>query len=319
MKILTSLSLLSSALCGEPFLATMGFFDGVHLGHQALLNELREDALRKGMKSVILALDRPYAVAARPDLPHPKLLSSLSKKVSLLSEQPCDLLFLIPFTNEVAALDMEAFVRPLMEIGMKGMTLGYDNRFGRKEYALPLTDFDERLRNLGLDVRRIRQYRADGIPVSSSEIRERVQGGDFEGARLLLGRPFSLIGEVESGRKIGRTIDYPTANIVPIEPDIVLPRPGIFVSEVRVEDQVYPSMSYYGSSPTVAGWQGPLRIEAYLFGFHDNLYGKRAEIAFRHRIRGDRQFDSLKELKERLAQDEQFTKEYFRNHPLLLA
>ena len=198
------------------------------------------------------------------------------------------------------------------------MVLGYDNRFGKNGNSLSIDEFDRLLSSLGLNVRRIPRLSSAGVPVSSSLIREKVRLGDFETVETLLGRPFSLIGEVDSGRQIGRTIAYPTANIVPIEPDIVLPDDGVFVSEVRVDDQVYPAMSYYGSSPTVAGWDASKRIEAYLFGYHGDLYGKQAEIAYRHRLRDDRAFASLGELKAQLMRDETETRAFFHTHPLRL-
>ena len=319
MQIVSSLQELSNVLAGESFIATMGFFDGVHAGHRELVSRLSERALSEGVKSVILALDRPWSVAVRPDLPRLKLLSSLRKKVNLLASLPGDILFLIPFTKEVAAQDAEPFLRPLIERGLKGMVLGYDNRFGQAENDLPFPLFDSLLTSLGLAVERIPQFAVDGVPVSSSTIRSLISRGAFEEAEKLLSRPFSLIGEVSGGRQIGRTISYPTANIVPIEPDIILPEDGVFVSEVRVEDQVYPSMSYYGPSPTVAGADGPRRIEAYLFGFHGNLYGKQAEIAFRHRLRDDKEFASLDALKAQLKLDEEAARAFFRTHPLYLA
>lgn len=318
MKIVSSPTELGRALDSAPFVATMGFFDGVHAGHRKLLSELSFEARYRGEKSVILALDRPWSVAVHPDAPHPKLLCSLQKKVELLMKESSDILFLIPFTREVAEQDMVSFVMPLLSLGMSGMVLGYDNRFGKKENRLSIEDFDRLLRSLGLNVRRIPQLFSSGVPVSSSLIREKVRFGDFEAVESLLGRPFSLIGNVDSGRQIGRTIAYPTANIVPIEPDVILPEDGVFVSEVRVDDQIYPAMSYYGPSPTVAGWDALPRIEAYLFGFHGNLYGKQAEIAYRHRLRDDRAFASLDELKAQLMRDEAETRTFFSTHPLRL-
>lgn len=321
MKIVSTLDELKNELHGSPFIATIGFFDGVHMGHRALIRALKKEAEDKGIPSVVLALDRTWAEAVGDTgLRKNTLLCSLRKKINLLAEQPGDIVFLVPFTKELALQDMDSFILPLIAIGLRGMVLGYDSRFGRREHDLETGDFDERLRALadGLIVKRISPVIIDGAPVSSSRIRECVLNGDFPRAEELLGRTFSLIGEVESGRQIGRKINYPTANIVPIEKGIILPRSGVFVSEVRVEDQVYPSMSYYGTSPTITGENGPMRIEAFLFGFNDNLYGRQAEIAFRSRLRDDRVFASLEELRLQLSKDEEATQDFFRQHRMLL-
>ena len=316
MTIVRTLEDLSTALCGRHFLATMGFFDGVHLGHRRLIEELAVRAASEGKKSVILALDRPFSSAVRPDLPFaPGLLTSLSQKIELLAALPGDLLFVIPFTKEVALMTLRDFTVPLIRMGMTGMILGYDNRFGSNAAALPFPDFDRRLRDLGLTADRIPRFVAEGIPVSSSAVRELVRGGDFETAAVLLGRPFSIRGTVRPGRRIGHTIDYPTANIFPEEPQTLLPRDGVFVSLVRTgegQGTTYPAMSYYGSSPTVAGAEGEKRIEAHLFDFDGNLYGLPAEISFLHRLRGDIRFPSLEALRDRLAIDREEALAYFR-------
>lgn len=317
MIVLSSPEELACRLGGRPFIATMGYFDGVHLGHRALIQQTHREAQDRDYASVVITLDRHPREVLRPDLPVPERLMSLQNKLRILAQHPGEAVLLLRFTPDLAAESVETFLRPLIEVGLRGLVLGYDNRFGRYEPELTLGQFDERIRALGLSVNRIKRVVVSGEGVSSTAIRTCVREGDFEQAEKMLGRPYSFVGEVVTGRQIGRTLSYPTANITPIDPHLVLPGDGIFASEVRVADSVYPAMAYYGSSPTI-GKGLERRLEAFLFGYSGDLYGDQVEIAFRTFLRSDVTFASRDELAQQLRRDEQATKDYFETHPMTL-
>lgn len=316
-QIFHSLSDLKEAFRQSPFMATIGLFDGVHKGHQSLIRSTVEKAKGKGFKSLIITLDTPPRLLLNKAGTPPYLLSSLKRKLQLIESFNPDGIYLLHFTEEVASLTPEAFITPFIQEGLREMVLGYDNRFGQriKEVIETTEFFDQRLRNLGLGVERAERIFVSEMPVSSSQIRSFIQERRFDEARLFLGRTFSFLGDVVSGKQIGRTINYPTANIVPQEKSIMIPPPGIYVSEVRVGERCYPAMSYYGTCPTIITDKTPLfSLEAFLFDFHGDLYGKEVEISFLSFLREDQKFDSLEALAQQLQRDEEATRCYFQSH-----
>lgn len=317
MTVLTDLADLAKQLDGLPFFATIGYFDGVHLGHRALAEQTAHRASEQGCALVIITLDHHPQEVLRPDLPPPDRLMSLQNKLRILGQLPGDAILLLRFTKELAAEAPEQFLRPLIEIGLKGLVLGYDNRFGRREPHVTLRQFDDRIRSQGVSVHRIDRVFVGDEGVSSTAIRAYIRSGDFEQAARMLGRPYSFVGDVVSGSQIGRTLSYPTANIRPIDPHLVMPEDGIFVSEVKVGEYVYPAMAYYGCRPTIAP-DLEHQLEAFLFGYSGSLYGRQVEIAFRSFLRQDIAFATREELAEQLVRDEAATKAYFADHALVL-
>ncbi len=317
MTVLHSIDELEHYLCGRPFVSTMGYFDGMHLGHQALIATLAQKASTQGCASVLITLDRHPQEVLRPDLPTPECLTPLPDKLRLLSGQPIEATLVIPFSKNLADQTPEAFLEPLIRLGLKGLVLGYDNRFGRKEPGQSLQEFDTRLLALGLPVHRISQVLVHDKGVSSTAIRRCIKTCDFETATQMLGRPYSLVGEVVTGSRIGRTLSYPTANIRPTFAQQVLPGEGIFAAEVRVGRSVYPAMAYLGHRPSI-GRDLEQRLEAYLLGYSGSLYDRQVEIAFRKHLRPDQTFATRAELAQRLALDEAITQAFFAHHPLLL-
>lgn len=304
---------------GKKLVATLGLFDGVHLGHQLLARATCKMARELGAESLVVTMGEHPMTVLRPDEPLPRTLLSLDQKRTQLERLGIDHLLVLPFTLELSQLSAEEFVRPLMGAGVVGMMLGYDNRFGRRVEGERRESFDARLEALGLEIRRVEPLEIDGDTVSSSRIRALIAEADFAAAERLLGRPYSIIGKVQEGRQIGRTIGYPTANIVPYDDKVTLPEVGVYISEVRKGTEVYPSMSYYGSTPTITpNGQVIYRIEAYLFGFDGDLYHEELEIAFRHFLRPDQKFDGLEALQAQLKRDATATQDFFRTHPLAL-
>lgn len=300
--------------------ATLGLFDGVHLGHQHLIRAMQEMAKAYDAESLVVTLDRHPLEVLKPELPRPRTLSSSAQKETLIAALGVDHLLVLPFTSQLAARSATQFVAPLQQAGLIGMMLGYDNRFGRKEPQLTRDAFDQRLREVGLQIERVNPFVLEGETVSSSRIRAAIARNDLSTAEHLLGRPFSITGRVHDGRQIGRSIGFPTANVIPYDSHLTLPAEGVYISEVRVGDKVYPAMSYYGSTPTITpGGEVINRIEAYLLDYSQDLYGQELEVAFRQFIRSDERFESLAKLQEQLHRDEQTTRDFFRHHPLALS
>lgn len=303
---------------GEKIIGTMGFFDGVHLGHRTLIQETKNMAHERGAKSMVITLDQHPIGVLCPEYPHPRLLTSLRSKVKLLEKSSLDYILVLPFSSEISQQTSIEFLHPLIDLGLVGTVLGYDNRFGKRNERETLQMFDENLKSMGLEVRRIEKFEIGGTLVSSSAIRACLAAHDLQKLESLLGRPYSFLGIVRHGRQIGRTINYPTANIEPYDSDLAMPPVGIYVAEVRVSDKVYPSMAYYGSSPTITGGDQDYRLEAYLFGYTGDLYHKEVEVAFRAYLRDDMRFDSLAELAAQLRQDEAATLAYYSTHGMTL-
>lgn len=303
----------------NPLVATLGLFDGVHLGHQHLINAMLSMAKDLGAESLIITLDRHPTTVLSPNDQPPLKISSLRDRLRLLSETGADHILVLPFTKELSKQPPTKFIAPIVDAGLIGMMLGYDNRFGKRMLDETVDSFDQDLEDIGLTIRRVSTYEDGGIPVSSSRIRYCLAQKNFTQIEQLLGRPFSLSGRVTGGRQIGRTISYPTANIVPEDPNVILPEVGVYISEVIIDEKVYTGMSYYGSTPTVSN-SGIIqnRIEVFVFDFDGYLYDKDLTISFRKFIRSDEKFDSLEELQKQLESDERLSREFFKHNPILL-
>lgn len=318
-KVFYSISEMQEGIApSERLVATMGFFDGVHLGHRALIRATKEMATQRDAKSMVITLDQHPMSVLFPERPHPLLLSSLKRKVQLLRATHPDYILVLPFSKEMSQLTSSEFITPILSQGLIGMMLGYDNRFGKRKEGETLEMFDNQLRALGLEVNRITRFEVKDTLVSSSAIRTCLMEHDLERLETLLGRPYSFLGIVREGRQIGRTINYPTANIEPYDPHIAMPPVGIYVAEVRVHDRVYPAMAYYGSCPTVSDGDESYRLEAFLFGFSGDLYHEEVEIALRSYLRDDIKFEHLDELAAQLKKDEAATIAYYNTHSTTL-
>lgn len=315
--ICRSLEELATVLGGRRSVMTVGNFDGVHRGHMTVIDETARVAQAREAASVVITFDgHPAAVFGHPT---PPLITSTVEKLRYLSESDVDAILLLSFTSELGSQTMESFVRPLMEqAGLETMVLGYDSRFGSDAWSDPVDLFDQKMEALGVPVRRVEPLRLGGTEVSSSRIRPLLREGRLAEAEELLGHTYSLYGVVTAGRQIGRTMGYPTANILPDGSGPLIPRDAIFAAEVVLDGVTYPSMAYYGTAPTIAPDDRDYRIEAYLLDFSGDLYGDRVEIAFRSLLRGDKRFDTLEELTAQLELDEASTRDYFHTHTTLL-
>ena len=305
-----SLRELSDALEGRPFVATVGSFDGVHLGHRAVIERTVREAEQEGLASVVITFDgHPSEVLRRSA---PPLITGTTEKIRYLAPLGADAILLLPFTQELAALSMSDFIGQLREIGLRRMVLGYDSRFGSDTAGIPFDLFDKKMAALGVPVERVAPVSPGGTEISSSRIRALLAEGRIPEAEALMGHSYSLCGYVAEGRQIGRQMGFPTANIVPEGAAPLIPRDAVLAAEVLLDGVTYPAMAYYGTAPTISADDRDYRIEAFLLDFSGDLYGDRVEISFLLYLRGDKRFDSLEELRAQLLEDEEATRDFFR-------
>jgi riboflavin kinase/FMN adenylyltransferase len=281
---------------------TSGTFDGVHVGHQKILNRLREVALKHGGETVVITFWPHPRLVLHPEDRSLKLLNTFEEKAELLKEQGIQHLVRIPFTKEFSQLTSEEFIQKILvqTIGTKKLVIGYDHRFGHNREG----SFEQLKLNApryGFDVEEISRQDVDHVAVSSSKIRKALEEGDLETASHLLGQPYSLTGRVVVGDRIGRQLGYPTANIDIDTHYKLIPADGIYAVTVQHGRARYKGMLYIGNRPTVNGTKRA--IEVNLFDFSGDLYGENLTLRFHTFIRGDEKFPDLDTLKQQLAQD----------------
>lgn len=282
---------------------TIGTFDGVHLGHRAILGEVIRQAGAEGRPSLVVTFDPHPRSVLFPDS-ELRILTPLAEKLRLLEEAGIEQVVVVPFTREFAALSAEAYVRDFLVSTFHPQTIviGYDHHFGsgRKGNLETLRKFSA---TEGFEVREIPARLIDAAAVSSTKIRRALEGGEVESAAQMLERPYSLGGLVEAGDRLGRTIGYPTANLRPEDPQQLVPANGVYAVRAALQDgSSHPAMLNIGVRPTVTDLPA-LRIEAHLIGFDGDLYGRPLRLEFIARIREEQKFASLDALKAQLALD----------------
>ena len=286
---------------------TSGTFDGVHVGHQTILERLKEIARREGGETVVLTFWPHPRLVLKPDDNSLRLLSTFEEKADLLAEHGIDHLVKVPFTKEFSQLSSQDFIQQVLveDLGTKKLVIGYDHRFGRNREG----SFEALKANAGaygFTVEEIPRQDVDDVGVSSTKIRKALEAGDVARANEYLHRPYSLRGEVVKGDQLGRTIGYPTANLDLNAPHKLIPADGVYAVRGYVDGQTHAGMLYIGPRPTVNGQDR--RIEVNFFDFNQDLYGKTLRLEFIARTRGDAKFDDLEGLKAQLAQDEHETR-----------
>lgn len=279
---------------------SVGSFDGVHLGHQYLLNELVEWARREHAPAVVVTFRRhPRAITLGRDMPS---LNSPEHKLRLLFKSGIDAVVMVDFDESVRNLSAERFLVDVIknDLNARGMLVGFNNRIGKDGEGT----FD-RLRELGLqhgvEVRQGDPVTVSGQAMSSSAIRSHVAAGDFLWARKLLGRPYSIGGLVQHGDKRGRTIGFPTANL-PLE-GLAYPPLGVYGVRVKVDGTWHLGAANIGTRPTVDPARRAPLLEVHLLDFDGDLYGRELEVEFLFHVRPEQKFAGLDQLKQQLALD----------------
>jgi riboflavin kinase / FMN adenylyltransferase len=286
---------------------SLGKFDGLHKGHQLLLNKIIE--LKKdGLTSVMFTfMSHPQNFLFHKNL---ELIYTPDEKRYLLEQWGLDILISYPFTKDVASMKPQDFVKEILidKLDAKMVVVGSDFHFGHNRQG-NVDLLKELSLKYGFELLIYDKVKIENQIVSSTIIRDAIQKGNIESANLLLGRAFTVIGEVEHGRKIGRTLGFPTTNIIPTA-NKLLPPNGVYVTKTKIDGRKYPGITNIGFNPTV-GKTSEKRIETYLFEFNSDLYGKRIEVEFLTMERPEIKFESMELLKAQIGKDMEFGKKYF--------
>ncbi|MCH5224903.1 MAG: riboflavin biosynthesis protein RibF [Muribaculaceae bacterium] len=279
-------------------IAAVGTFDGVHLGHKSVLNLLKSQGLQRQLEPVAFTFRRHPLCLINPANEPPEL-TPLWKKKKLLDEAGVSPIVL-DFDEALRATSALQWMERLVnEFGVKVLVVGYDHTFGSDGINMSVEDYRNLGRSIGLEV--ILGDEIEGV--SSSAIRKAVKDGDMPAARKMLGRPFSITSKVTEGNKLGHSLGFPTANIMPPAGG-ALPKPGVYAAIVKTlsDGRKFPAMVNIGTRPTVMRGNDTV-LEAHLIGFSGDLYGKEITVRFLKRLRDEKKFDSIEALKNQLAAD----------------
>lgn len=273
----------------------LGNFDGVHSGHLKII----EQARTLGESFGVLLFESHTSKAVGDAV---KVITPLFEKLKILSELCVDFVYLVSFDKEIMNMSCARFCEYLSKIGIFGVSVGYDYKFG-KNAAGDAAQLKSLLANYNIEVVVSDVVEVGGIAVKSSQIRDLVKAGDIVAANRLMTRPLRLSGLVTSGFQNGRKMGFPTANLTP-DADILLPGDGVYYGRCTVDDNVYRAVINVGKNPT---FNAETRtVEAHIIGYSDDLYGYRIELEFLERIRGEMRFNSIDELKKQIARDKEY-------------
>jgi riboflavin kinase/FMN adenylyltransferase len=283
----------------RPSVVALGVFDGVHLGHRAILETAVERAKATGGTAVACTFDPHPAEVLQPDRA-PLPITTLDERLALIAETGITVPVVVPFTAQLAAMEPEAFVKEVLveRLGAREIVVGFNHRFGRGargDTAL-LGELGERL---GFHVAVVPPTDVDGTPVSSSAIRAALQRGDLDQAARLLGRPYFVGGQVVAGAGRGRTLGFPTANIAADRP-LLIPA-GVYACRLAVGDAVYGAVLNAGIRPTFG--EKVFTLEAHVLDFSGDLYNRRVRLDFVRRLREERKFSGIDALKAQIEAD----------------
>ena len=294
--------------CPQALAATIGFFDGVHLGHRFLIDQLKKVADERGLPSAVITFRTHPRAVLHADY-QPKLLNTWEEKLAQLATTGVDYCLVLDFTLELSRFSAAEFITKILAeaFRVKALLIGYDHRFGHDRAE----GFDQYVvygKALGMDVIQALPYDNGQTKVSSSEVRRLLAEGEVKQASVLLSYLYSLKGKIVKGHQVGRTIGFPTANLSVEDSRKILPGNGVYAVWAVLSGKRYKGMLSIGNRPTLDDGNNQ-SIEVYLLDFSGDLYGKEIEVSFVSKIRDNRKFPSLLALKSQLEQDRQTVSE----------
>lgn len=281
---------------------TIGTFDGVHLGHRKIIEGIKELAKASGGETVILTFFPHPRMILHPEDQSLKMINTMDEKAGLLEELGVDHLIITPFSRDFSNQTAEEYIRDILvaKIGTKKIVIGYDHRFGKDRMG-GLAELQQLAPVYDYEVVEIPEQDIHEVAVSSTRIRQALLHDEIELANEFLGYPFFVSGKVTRGDQIGRTIGYPTANILIEETYKLIPADGIFAVKVWLNRQEHKGMGYIGHRPTISGMTR--NIEVNIFDFDQDIYTQSIRMEFLHFVRSDIKFESLEQLKAQLSKD----------------
>lgn len=293
----------------EPTVLSIGKFDGLHRGHELLMDSVFEKK-KEGLKAAIFTFDISPKKAIEDDTG--ALLTTNEEKMHLFEKIGIDYLIECPFTDEVMHMPAEDFIKMLVKrLSARCIVAGTDCSFGyqrRGDYKM----LKQYAPVYGYEARIVDKMQYKGRDISSTYIREEIATGNMEKAHLLLGYAYFVQGEIVHGNQIGRTIGIPTINLIPPK-EKLLPPFGVYVAEAEIEGKSYKGIANVGCKPTIEG-NNPIGVETHLLDFSGDLYGKHAKVSLLKRVRGEKKFHGIEELKQQMEKDVLFSRSYFRVH-----
>ncbi|MBI2216847.1 MAG: bifunctional riboflavin kinase/FAD synthetase [Candidatus Rokubacteria bacterium] len=282
-----------------PVVAALGIFDGVHLAHRAILATAVERGRDLRVPSIACTFDPHPTEVLQPDRA-PRPISTLDERLELIASTGVDGALVLRFTRELAVIEAEAFVRDVLagRLKVREVVVGYNHTFGRGARG-NVTLLAELGDQLGFRVHVTPPFEVDGVPVSSTAIRAALQSGNVEGAARLLGRAYTVNGQVVQGAGRGRTLGFPTANLALDRP--LLARSGVYACDAEMDGATWQAVVNVGVRPTFG--EDRLAVEAHVLDFAGELYGRRIRVAFLRRLRDESRFPSVDALRQQIASD----------------
>lgn len=296
-----------------PYSLALGFFDGVHRGHQAVIQKAKEQAQTNNVKLAVMTFDPHPSIVLGRSKEKVFYITPLQQKIAILEELGVDTLFVVRFTSDFAQLTPKEFVELFIKgLEVKYVTAGFDYTFGQKGQGT--MELMPELCGEDIPVQVVSKQVADDEKISSTRIRQLLQVGDMQEVHELLGRPYRTPGVVVHGDKRGRTIGFPTAN-VQADDESFIPANGVYVVRIKVQDEWFDGVCNIGYKPT---FKNPdkksLSIEVHIIEFDKNIYGEEVEIDWYKRTRSEQKFDGIDALIEQLGKDKQFAIDYFNDN-----
>lgn len=291
-----------------PTVITIGTFDGVHIGHQKILEKIINHAKTTDLKSAVLTFFPHPRMVLQKDADI-KLLNTIDEKMMILEGLGLDVLIIHPFTKDFSRLTAKQFVRDILvnTFHTKKVIIGYDHRFGRNRTA-NITDLIAFGNLLDFTVDEISAEEIDDVSVSSTKIRKALEQGDIETANSYLGYAYMLTGTIVKGKGLGKQLGYPTANLYIAEPYKLIPKNGAYTVKSRLNGTMVYGMMNIGFNPTVNGTEKSVEIN--FFDFDTDLYEKTIQIDILARLRDEHKFESVEALKGQLARDKEKSLEF---------
>jgi riboflavin kinase / FMN adenylyltransferase len=294
---------------------TIGTFDGVHIGHQHIIRQMNEAAIKVGGETTLLTFHPHPRSVVNNDDESMRLIQTLDEKLEKLAEVGLKNVIIQPFDKAFSHLSATSFIEDVLISKIKAhhLFIGYDHRFGNSREGN--VDLLKNFSDKGFfSLTEISAVEINELNVSSTKIRNSLISGDITHANALLNSRYCITGVVEEGMKIGRTIDFPTANIGQIDPHKLLPKNGVYAGKVRFDNQTYNSVFNLGLRPTVNSNESQPKLEVHLLNFSGNLYGKSVCVSFEHRLRDEKKFGSIVALKHQIQLDESLARTLLRIH-----
>lgn len=286
----------------KPTILTVGTFDGVHLGHQKIIRKLKEEATRLHAESLILTFHPHPRKVLQPEIPL-QLIQTIEERISALEKAGLDTLIIQPFDKQFSRLSAEEYVEQVLvhQLDIKKIIIGYDHRFGRNREA-NIKDLRHFATIFDFEVEEISVAEIDLISISSTKIRKAISNGNLNLVQRFLGRPFELGGNVVHGNQLGRSIGFPTANIEIGTSDKLIPNKGVYwIKGLKDMSDVYGMMNI-GTKPTVKN--DLISVEIHFFDWNKDLYNSTIYVQVLKRLRDEKKFNSIVDLKEQLQKDE---------------